>query len=611
MKRLIATWGLPLLAKELSEQSARRRTYVVRTLYASLLFFAAYIIFHNTLRVVGTSSLAVLGQGREMFEVLVGLQFAGIYLFAPALTCGVITHEKERASLQLLFLTRLGPWTILFEKFLSRLIPIFGFLMLSLPLLAFAYMLGGITPYRLAGGVWFLFATALQAAAIGLACSAYFRTTAASFVATYLFLGGLLFGPALMCELWGQRSYVPDEFRFAFFAPALFFGPRGGFVGTTGWTLLLAAILQSIPILFSAGAAILMSRLFIVRRAFAPPRNIVLNLFRHADQFFQRWNENSWTKGIVLIPDKGSLPDSDPVAWRETSKRSLGRARYLIRLFLLLEVPLLVLCLMLAITGVDRYSSTGTTLIFFLWGIAVLLVAVQAASLVAREKSHQTLEVLCTTPLSSREIIRQKFRGVRRLILVMLIPFFTLILFQAWWQSMNHSWDWRYSRGESYNGFLYLFSSGITVGIYLPMVAWMSLWIGLHAKSQGRAIIGSLAAIVGWCILPFLCCIAPLAIGSRGGGDEGFLLLTHLSPLMQVLVNEFGSPGPRHYHQPSMFMLNSVGYGAVLLLFRWICLNNAGALLGRGTALEVEEQPAQTPLQKIWSDRIFNSEETG
>ena len=41
--------GLPLLAKELIEQAARKRTYVVRVLYAALLFFVAFLAFYETL----------------------------------------------------------------------------------------------------------------------------------------------------------------------------------------------------------------------------------------------------------------------------------------------------------------------------------------------------------------------------------------------------------------------------------------------------------------------------------------------------------------------------------------------------------------------------------
>src|SRR5262245_48489664 len=105
MTRRLPSLGLPLLARDLIAQAARKRTYVIRVVYASLLFLAAYLMFHNHLQAGRTSPLAVLGTGRQMFTTVVALQFIGVYVFTPAITCGVLTHEKEKASLQLLFLT--------------------------------------------------------------------------------------------------------------------------------------------------------------------------------------------------------------------------------------------------------------------------------------------------------------------------------------------------------------------------------------------------------------------------------------------------------------------------------------------------------------------------
>ena len=100
----IAHSGLPLLAKELTEQAARKRTFVIRVVYATMLFLMASLFFYQALSVAANSPLAVLGHGKDMFATVVGLQFAGIYFFMPAMTSGVITQEKS-ASLQLLFLT--------------------------------------------------------------------------------------------------------------------------------------------------------------------------------------------------------------------------------------------------------------------------------------------------------------------------------------------------------------------------------------------------------------------------------------------------------------------------------------------------------------------------
>jgi len=67
-------------------------------------------------------------------------------LFMPAITCSVITAEKERNPFGLLLLTRLSPWTILLEKLLSRLVPMLSFLPPPPPLMGFAYAVGGLGP---------------------------------------------------------------------------------------------------------------------------------------------------------------------------------------------------------------------------------------------------------------------------------------------------------------------------------------------------------------------------------------------------------------------------------------------------------------------------------
>jgi ABC-type transport system involved in multi-copper enzyme maturation permease subunit len=597
---LLRHLGLPLLGKELIEQAARKRTYVIRVAYATLLFFAAYLFFYETLKVGLVSPQAVLGRGREMYQTLVILQFIGIYVFTPAITCGVLTHEKERASLQLLFLTRLGPWTILFEKLLSRLIPMLGFLILSLPLFAFAYSLGGIAPQYLWGGVWLLLISVLQMGTLALMCSAYFRTTVGAFVASYLFAAIMIFGPFVFWTLaavfsfegsgllWRIVEYgwrinrdllLPDVtmLEWPFVGMAEFVSSPVFRSGKPAATVFLAVVVQSMPILLSSFAFLLLARLFIVRRAFVRPRNPLLDFFKSLDRVFARLNENRWTKGIVLIRDAVPLPDDEPVAWRETTRRSLGQTRYLLRIFLAIEIPLIVLCLMLTIATPDGSAEIGSYLIFFLWGLAVILVSVQSASLIAGEKSHQTLDVLCATPLTAREIIRQKFRGVRRLILVLLVPFVTAFGFACWWHDIDLG---RQFYGPRYSTWLYLTCAALSVGVYLPMVAWLALWIGLRTRTQTRAIIGSLAALIGWCVGPILFCVVPLAIVTAS--ERGLEFTVFFSPMMIIILNELN--GLHYFFRESPWVgviLNFIGYGLALVAFRRLCLKEADRLLGR------------------------------
>ncbi|MGE5193552.1 MAG: hypothetical protein ACM3U2_13745 [Deltaproteobacteria bacterium] len=593
MTRWLSKLGLPLLGKELIEQAARKRTYVVRVVYAALLFFAAYLFFYDTLRVNTAGSLSVLGRGREMFGTLVGLQFAGIYFFMPAMTCGVLTQEKERASLQLLFLTRLGPWTILFEKLFSRLVPMFGFLLLSLPLLAFAYTLGGISPAYLFAGVWMLVLATIQMGTLALACSAFFRTTSGAFISSYLLTAILFFGPGLLwlC-LWfifrvdinRLRNIVgpgwhPEVLVFPFFGPVTFFeSMRPGMAAV--WPI----VFHSVLVLCASAVCLVAARKCVVRRAFLPPRNVMLNVFKVLDRIFLRLNDNPVTRGFVFIGDTAPLPGEEPVAWRETAKRSLGKARYLLRVFIALEVPVAILCTLLIVAESD--ARPLSPLVILLWIVSGLMVAAQSASLIAGERSHQTLEVLCTTPMSGREIVRQKFRAVRRLMLVLLVPFATIFIFESamkW--NMPAQWGWgAWSNGRQFSLPLYLACSALSVGIYLPLFAWLSFLIGLRARTQARAIVGAMAVLVAWCAIPPIFIRLPLSILTGGNAwNAPFILQLPMlaSPMAIVVANEESFRFEFSGAPWVAVVLNFLGYGAILAVVRWACLRNVDRLLGR------------------------------
>jgi ABC-type transport system involved in multi-copper enzyme maturation permease subunit len=594
---LASRLGLPLLSKELVEQAARRRTYVIRVLYACLLFTAAYFLFYDLLLIGRTTPVAALGQGRPMFEVLMKLQFTGIYLVMPAVTCGLLTHEKEQNTLALLFLTKLGPWTILFEKLASRMVPMCCYLVMSLPLLAYAYSVGGITQTHLWSGVWMLFLTVLQMGALGLLCSAWSRTTVGAFVGAYTATALTVFGPLLLAiplslffsgarlaqltdsvavrELYDRQIIRhADEVLLPFCPPMHFFdygwdgsiNSRGVssvryFVGAArSWQSIAAG---SLPILLLTAVFLILSRLFLIRRAFVPARNRLLTLFRELDGVFARWNGSRITRGIILIRDKRTFPDGQPVAWRETTKRSLGRARYLIRIGGVVEMALIALLIFLVIFTDGDARQAVMMLTFSLWAMAIVIVSVQSSSLIAGERSQQTLSVLCTTPLSGRDILLEKFTGVRRVMAMLCIPLLTVILFQAPQPAQ-------------------LVCSVLSLAAYLPLAAWLSLLVGIKVKTRGRAIIVALAAIAGWCLLPVVFVFMPLMMMKPPGTVDSLLNFSiFLSPAMIVAVNDYGdwrefgnSPWPG-------MALNFLLYAAALIFIRRACLRNADRWLGR------------------------------
>src|SRR5262249_43708413 len=103
---------LPLLVKELSELAARRRTYIFRFVYATLLFAWGLIVLfgHGASR---TDSMP--GLGKTLFDQLFLIQQIAILLLVPSMTASALTHEKERETLPLLLLTTISPFEIILQ----------------------------------------------------------------------------------------------------------------------------------------------------------------------------------------------------------------------------------------------------------------------------------------------------------------------------------------------------------------------------------------------------------------------------------------------------------------------------------------------------------------
>lgn len=515
--------AFPLLAKELTETAARRRTYVLRVVYAVALYglFALMLpaeTWAALRRPMGFASndLSMLGAGGEMFDILMRLQLAGLFLFLPALMCGRIAMEKERDSLVLLFLTELRPWAIVLQKYLGGLMAMFSFFLLGLPLAGVAYAFGGVETTTILESLLMLVLLCLFVGALALCCSAWCRSTVGAFVMTY-FAGAL----PVTC--------------------LLLFDPELKIYLLPGLSLVLLGL----------------SRGFLVSRALVPPSNFVRRLFEKVDRTMKRLNRA--TGGIELWSDKGKLPDDEPVLWRETHSKVLGKLHYLLRILCLVEIPTVALCLFSVYDRAWSYSQSTllSALLGMLTMLMALLVSVQAANSIVSERVGQSLEVLLTTPLPAREIIRQKEIAIWRIVLVASVPLLTVVAAEAY--------------SEPNTSLIYPICAVSWIVIYPRMITWMSLWISLRVRTRFQAIIAAVGTLAAWAAL------GPLILFLTDD-ESRFLLL--LSPISVPYLNEFNQL--HEIFSPLLTTLaNAILYAGVARFFRWRLYASAESLLRR------------------------------
>ncbi len=560
---------LPLLAKELTEQSARPRTYVLRSLYMVSVFAVGLAMFLHRRGSWDERSFSMLGEGSRLFDAVLEFQWWANWIMLPLMTAGVITAEKERETLGLLLITKLRPLTIVLEKFLGRVVPMLLYQLSALPLLAVGYSLGGVEDERVFVAAVALVLGVLQVGSLALVWSAWMRTTAQAMVATYASLIGMLFLADLLSTHWqnGPTQLLPlasmqGTILVALSSRAM---ERGDVISALGWTQAVAAAL--FPVLMN----LLMARLVLWNRAFLQARGFGIVLLQQLDRFFHAINHNPITRGVVLLKERVPLPGRQPVAWRETTKRALGTTRYLIRFLLITEAPLIALLLWPMATG-DVFNSrnylVGRWGIFAAWMIALFTIIVQATGTIAGERARQTLDVLLSTPMTASEIVMQKMAGVARMQKILLIPLGTALFFYAaYLTSFGNSTIFQEEGWPLLRSFL-------QVGLYLPVVGWIGFYCGLRCRTQTQAmilcalLIATIAILPGWLTnllerpsdrygleIPVVQGSFNFnAINQQYYGTPPLMETLYIAPI-KILLPSFGRSNPLYFLHPTSTMI--------------------------------------------------------
>ncbi|MDB5340149.1 MAG: gliding motility-associated transporter permease protein [Planctomycetaceae bacterium] len=520
----IRAWDLPLLMKELQELAARPRTYQLRVGYAAALLVISFGVLMANVPRAGTSTVSGLGYGAPVLTSLNLLQELGLYLVLPALACSTLTIEKERKTLDLLLITKLGPWTIIFEKFLSQVVAAVNLLLLSLPLLAFSYSLGGISPERLWIALLGLFLTIIRLAAVGIFCSAVFQTTTRALLGTYALIAlacvieqGIQFSliPTLNRYLRPNPGLdVPPLLNMLFDSPGILTLFRSNLILSypADFSVMLRLVFGCLPSLVCSFAFIALARYCLV----PPVHGSVKWLLQRPGFSFRK----------TRIPrDARDVPLDDPIAWREGPRGN--PTWWWIRNVCFAALPLgLSLTALYWCLDNDSWHACLILTYLVIWLAVTVRLCSHSATLLIPERVHQTLDLLCCTPMTSGDMMRQKMRSVERQIQICRVPLIVCVIVRTIFLP----------------SVIYLILSSIIIWLYPPVIAYQAVSCGVRMKNGAGAIVKSLLVTAGWCFLPYLAIsfILPLLFlgGSEGPGIFVMIVLGSVSPLTLLGITE-------------------------------------------------------------------------
>jgi ABC-type transport system involved in multi-copper enzyme maturation permease subunit len=398
--RTVNVLGLgPVFAYEWITASRRWQAYALRSLFLSLLFCALLIVWLRPAPAQYVNSIRGLAYlGELFFQAVIGTQLALVLLAAPAATAGAICLDRARGTLAHMLVTDLTDREIVLGKLAARLVPVLGLVACALPMMELLAFLGGVDPEALFGAFVVTLGVGVLGCSLALVFSLWAGKTHEALLGTYAVWGLWLLGRPMLAELGrisGWALPLPtrsaDPFWLAF---APYMAPATVTWVEFAWFFAVTAALSALLI----GIAVVRLRPGFMRDAThpEPSRLVDLRVLRRVDP---RW----------LLP--APALDGNPVIWREWHRTRPSRwAQAIVGLYAILA------CVFSAGIFIFADRSVAAWVNALQVSVGLLMVSVTAATSLAEERVRGSLDVLMTTPLSTRQIVLGKWLGTVRLV---------------------------------------------------------------------------------------------------------------------------------------------------------------------------------------------------
>jgi len=472
---------LPIVARELRSASRRRGTYWLRS-GAALVVMVIGAWFFLMARDQPPHEIAVVLFGIFTGGAVLYCLFSGVRSTADCLS-----EEKREGTLGLLFLTDLKGYDVVFGKLAATSLNGFYGVLAVVPMLALPLLLGGVTPGEFGRMALVALNALFFSLTLGICVSAMCRSARKAMAITVLLI---LFFTVLLPAVGAWLAFVTHTRQVlpaAFLLPSVFFSyslafdkPYNATLANEFWWSVL--LIHGLAWLFLMLASVIAPRSWQDRPAGAQRL---------------RWREQwrLWSYGNVAerAAFRKRLLDQSAYFW--LAARARLKPAYL------WAVLGLVACAWA--WGLAKYHRDWLNEVLYVTtGLVLdLLIKVWFASETGRQladdRSHGALELLLSTPLTVRDVLRGQLFALKRQFLgpvtAVLIVFFLFMM-----ASLSEM-----TAEDDRTAWVLLWVAGMAIMIAdLAGLYWVGMWQGLTAKNPNRATSATLLRIL---ILP---CVA-------------------------------------------------------------------------------------------------------
>lgn len=205
----------PVLRREMDQRMRSKGGAMSITLWLVLLSGIFLITYGANVAIsdqFNTGAVVNVGRiGRELFEWTLSGMMALILFLVPAFTSSAIAGERERQTLLPLQVTLLSPLSIVGGKIAAALVFTVLLLVLSTPLLAISFLVGGVTVFDVIKAMLMLMVTALLVGSIGVAISSRVRRVVTATVLSYGVILLLCIGSFVGLGVWAIVEEIVDN----------------------------------------------------------------------------------------------------------------------------------------------------------------------------------------------------------------------------------------------------------------------------------------------------------------------------------------------------------------------------------------------------------------
>ncbi len=553
----------PIVVRVVSAGGKRTRHLWARVIYLVVLFVVMLVMGSKGLSAQATSLADLAKQSTLTFMAVSLVQLFLMSFIAPVFTAGAITQEKDANTFHILLTTPLSNAQIVLGALFSRLFFVWVLLLAGLPIFCITMLFGGVTTREVFESFGLAACTGLVTGSLAIMISVAKMGTRRTIFSFFLGVAVYMLGIwAIGMNTWGQVPEAP-----AINASIPFAGARMSWLAPIHPFQALSVVTGQTPappLSHVAHYGYFSSRLlaypqygYMLITTFASVAMILFSLF-----FVRRGakeGEITWLSRLT-----GTLTRSDPVgerrhkprrvwknpiAWREAATRASAAGRSAMRWVFIIGGILAGLVLLIAHESgwaaldpakpeLTRDWLTAFTMIEL--AVILLVVTNTAATTLTREKETLTIELLLTTPLTSKYIIAGMLRGLVSFVVPMIsVPTVTLLLFV--FADLFHEPKAKVTTPEAF------VMVPLLMIAFAAIAAMVGLQFSLISKKTVQAVMISTAIVMGGSGLLLGCAMAIMQGGAMFASVvlpfTPFHSIVALIDYQHVFANEVDPPG--------------------------------------------------------------------